>query len=169
MVFEPSVHWVGGIEPHRLAVMPRPRGGEWLSEEVAAWREAGIGTVVSLLEGHEVRDLDLTAEPVLCAEHGIDFCSFPIVDRGIPSSPRKLSETLVQLHGQLVQGRAVAIHCRAGIGRTGLVAGCLLHMLQVPYDEIFHLLSRARGVAVPDTSEQVEWVERFVRASFDTL
>jgi hypothetical protein len=41
----------------------------------------------------------------------------------------------------------------------------LLHMLGVPYDHIFHVLSRSRGLAVPDTSAQVEWVERYTRAS----
>jgi protein-tyrosine phosphatase len=71
---------------------------------------------------------------------------------------------LDQLHSEILQGKAVAIHCRAGIGRTGLVAGCLLHLLGVPGKDIFRVLSRSRGVAVPDTAEQAEWVERYVRA-----
>ncbi len=163
-MFEPSLHWVTGIAPHRLALMARPRGGDWLRDEVGAWHHAGIKSVVSLLEAQEVRDLDLRAEPTLCAEHGIKFRSFPIPDRGTPSSARELSTLLAPLHAELLQGHAVAIHCRAGIGRTGLVAGCLLHLLQVPYEDIFHLLSRSRGLAVPDTAAQVEWVERFARA-----
>ena len=163
-MFEPSLHWVTGIAPHRLALMARPRGGDWLRDEVGAWHHAGIQSVVSLLGAPEVRDLDLRAEPTLCAEHGIKFRSFPIPDRGTPSSARELSNLLAPLHAELLQGHAVAIHCRAGIGRTGLVAGCLLHLLQVPYEDIFHLLSRSRGLAVPDTAAQVEWVERFARA-----
>jgi len=163
-VFEPSLHWVNGIEPHRLALMPRPRGAEWLAEEVASWRTAKVGSVLSLLESHEIRELELKAEPSLCAEHGITFRSFPIPDRGTPASRVEFLALLTQLHAEIVQGEAVAIHCRAGIGRTGLVAGCLLHMLGVPYRDIFHVLSRSRGVAVPDTSAQVEWVERFARA-----
>jgi protein-tyrosine phosphatase len=95
---------------------------------------------------------------------GREFLSLPIADRGTPASRRELATLLRQLHGRLVQGGTVAIHCRAGIGRTGLVAGCLLHLLQVPYHEIFHRLSRSRGVAVPDTAAQVEWVERYVQA-----
>ena len=163
-MFETSLHWVSGIDPHRLALMPRPRGGEWLREEVDAWHNAQVDSVISLLESHEVRELELKAEPSLCAEHGIEFRSYPIADRGTPSSSRELASLLAQLHAELVQGKVVAIHCRAGIGRTGLVAGCLLYMLGVPGAEIFHVLSRSRGVSVPDTSAQVEWVERFVRA-----
>lgn len=164
-MFEPSLYWVQGIEPRRLALMPRPRGGEELSDEIASWRRVGITLVVSLLERSEVRELELQAEPALCADAGIRFFSFPIPDRGIPASVREFSRLLSEVHAELLGGASVAIHCRAGIGRTGLVSGCLLHMLGVPYKDIFHVLSRSRGLAVPDTSTQVEWVERYTHAS----
>jgi len=160
-VFETTIHWVKGIEPHRLGLMARPSGGESLHEEVAAWRKASVGLVVSLLESHEVRELDLKAEPALSAKQGIEFRHFPIPDRGVPQSTRETSILVAELHAGLVQGKAVVIHCRAGIGRTGLVAGCILYKLGIPRTEIFHFLSRSRGLAMPDTSAQVEWVEKF--------
>jgi protein-tyrosine phosphatase len=144
--------------------MARPRGGEWLREEVASWSTSTVAVVVSLLELHEIRDLELREEAALCADHRIEFRHFPIPDRGMPSSDKAVSALVAELHPVLTQGRAVAIHCRAGIGRTGLVAGCLLHSLRVPYNEIFHVLGRSRGVAMPDTSSQVEWVEKYTRA-----
>ncbi len=162
-MFGPSLHWVAGVDPGRLALMARPQGGEWLADDIAALRRAGVDSLVSLLEPAEVRELDLRDEPSLCERHGIVFRSFPIPDRKTPASASDLSRLLSELQAELLDGRSVAIHCRAGIGRTGLVAGCLLHRLQVPYKDIFPLLSRARGVAVPDTAAQVEWVERFVR------
>ncbi len=164
-MFEPSLHWVQGIEPYRLALMPRPRGGEWLQDEILAMQRAGVQSIVSLLEAEEARELELTGQAAACSRAGIDFRSFPIPDRGTPHSAQRASELIVDLHAQLLQGKALAVHCRAGIGRTGLVAGCLLHLIGVPYGDIFHRLSRARGIAMPDTAGQVEWVERFARAS----
>lgn len=163
-MFETPIHWVKGIEPNRLGLMARPRGGEWLGEEVAAWRLASLFMVVSLLESQEVRELELKDESALCAAHGIGFRHFPIPDRGTPSSGKEVFALVAELHALLGQGKAVAIHCRAGIGRTGVIAGCLLHALGVPYGDIFHQLSRSRGIAMPDTPLQVEWVEKYTRS-----
>lgn len=162
-MFEPELHWVSQIAPHRLALMARPRGGEWLEDEILFWKKAALNTVVTLLEAHEVRELALKSEATLCEKHRIDLFHFPIPDRGVPASELKFLQMVTELHARLLQGQAIAIHCRAGIGRTGLVAGCLLHLLGTPRQEIFPILGRARGVAVPDTVAQVAWVERFAR------
>ncbi|HEX7863314.1 MAG TPA: tyrosine-protein phosphatase [Variovorax sp.] len=161
-MFETTIHWVRGIPPHRLGLMARPRGADALREEVAAWQRASVDVVVSLLEAHEIRELELQEEAVLCAEYGIAFRHFPIPDRGTPQSQREAVALISELNAGLVGGKAIAIHCRAGIGRTGLIAGSLLHTLGVPGKDIFHLLSRSRGVAMPDTSAQAEWVERYI-------
>lgn len=168
-MLSPTLHWVTGIGSHRLALMARPQGGEWLGEEVSALREAKVDSLVSLLEPAEVRELALNDEPTLCGKYGIAYRSFPIPDRGTPLSVARFTPLLLEVHSELLENKAVAIHCRAGIGRTGLMAGCLLHLLRVPYKDIFHLLSRSRGVAVPDTSAQVEWVEKFTRVQRQTF
>lgn len=159
----PTIYWVTAIAPQRLALMPRPRGGEWLQDELAAWRAAGVDSVVSLLEAGEIRELELKDESALCHAHGMAFHSFPIADRGVPQSGKAFAVLVADLHAQLMQGRAIAIHCRAGIGRTGVLAACLLHARGVPFADIFGILSRARGVPMPDTPEQLAWVEKVVR------
>ncbi|MFZ1491912.1 MAG: tyrosine-protein phosphatase [Candidatus Competibacter denitrificans] len=162
-MFKPALHWVRGLELYHLALMPRPFGGEWLIEEIESWRCAGITSVVSFLEWREMRDMELEQEEALCGMAGIRFRSFPIKDRGTPDSVPAVSALVTALAAELAAGEAVAIHCRGGIGRTGLIAGCLLHALGIPQQDILPMLSRARGVTVPDTPEQEEWLKHFVK------
>ena len=34
-MFKPTIHWVSDLDQYRLALMPRPLGGEWLASVVA--------------------------------------------------------------------------------------------------------------------------------------
>ena len=142
--------------------MARPRGGEQLAEEVDVWKLADLDVVVSLLESREARDLDLVDERELCERHGIAFRNLPIADRGTPNSRKDFVALIDMLVHDLESGRAIAIHCRAGIGRTGVVAACLLSRLGVPTRDLFHRLSRSRGLSMPDTSAQIDWVENHI-------
>ena len=85
-MFTTRVHWIAGLEPHRIGLMSRPRGGDQLAGEVQAWGLAGVKVVVSLLETREAKDLGLASEAALCAEHGIQLRSLPIPDHGTPVS-----------------------------------------------------------------------------------
>jgi len=160
-----SLRWVKAVEPARLALSARPRGDEELHDEILAWRAAGIEKVVSFLEPREARELGLTLQPDACVRAGVAFVSFPIPDRGVPGSRREVLALTRGLTKDLQSGTGVALHCRAGIGRTGLIAGCVLHLLGVPSSRIFVTLSLARGVSVPDTEEQVAWVAEFCRSA----
>jgi hypothetical protein len=148
-----------------LAIMARPRAGDWLSEEIASWDSAGVRTVVSLLEPAEVAELGLGEEARLCSSVGIDFLSFPIADRGVPSSIRALNELVYPLVVKIRDGHLVAVHCRAGIGRSSLVAAAILVRAGIPYPKVFPALSKARGVAVPDTEAQVNWLQAYAQAA----
>src|SRR5947208_312172 len=91
----PSIYWLNLPEGLPLAIMPRPRAGDWLDDEVAGWRNEGIDLVVSLLEKDEVAELELAREPACCQAENIEFLSFPIPDRGVPSSMKE-AEQLVR-------------------------------------------------------------------------
>jgi protein-tyrosine phosphatase len=149
--------------PGKLFVMPRPRAGDWLEDEVRNWRRAGADIVVSLLDDGEVAELGLEAEPTECQRVGIDFRRFPIPDRGLPPTGPEFGDLVTALVAGLSAGRSVGLHCRIGVGRSALVAACVLVRLgQVP-DASWVAIEKARGRAVPDTPEQRAWVETWVR------
>ena len=61
-----AVHWINGQWPGRLAILARPRGGEWLQDEVVSWAHSRLQVIVSLLTVDEANELELTDEARLC-------------------------------------------------------------------------------------------------------
>ena len=137
---------------------PRPRGGDWLYAEVLGWSGLNIGTVVSLLEPHEDSELDIQDEAEICALHRIDFVTFPIEDRSIPASYREPPGLISDLDSRLSRGENVLIHCRQGIGRTGIIAAGLLIYRGFDPQTAIQRVSQARGIPVPGTNEQLAWL-----------
>ena len=88
-----ELYWVDGLWPGKLALAARPRGGEWLEDEMASWRRAGIDTVLSLLTSEEEQDLDLRREAQAAKEKWIKFGSLPIPDRQVPNSESGVGST----------------------------------------------------------------------------
>jgi len=163
-----ELHWVEGPWPGKLALAARPRGGEWLHDELVNWRREGVNTVLSLLTPDEEQDLDLRRENEATQAEGMSFKSFPIPDRQVPDSEVRLTKVLEKLDQELVSGRNVVVHCRQGIGRSALVAACLLVTKGLDTKVALERLSTARAAPVPETSEQRRWIEHFA-SSFANL
>lgn len=121
-----KVFWVSGPWRGRLGILPRPRGGDWLRDEAAACRAAGIDMVVSLLEAEEEAHLGLEGEAAAAAASGIDFRAYPIPDRGVPASRESVAKLVADILEALETGRNVVVHCRQGIGRSGTIVATVL-------------------------------------------
>ena len=157
----PQLYWIQGPWPGRLAISARPRGGDWLEDEISGWRSAGIDAVVSLLTPQENQELQLGAESNLTQARGLLFISLPTEDRGVPPSWDDASLAVAKIEEMLRQGRNVAVHCRQGIGRSGMIAAAVLVKDGSVPDDSMKRISDARGLPVPETPEQREWVRRF--------
>lgn len=142
-------------------MMARPRGEDWLEDEIKGLSYRGINCIVSLLDRSEARELGLAEEADLCRKYGMEFISYPIEDLSVPTDERTLMKLLDGLMVRLHEQKKVLIHCRAGIGRSSVVASCLLIALGIDGEQVFDLLSQAREVEVPDTDEQKYWVLDF--------
>jgi protein-tyrosine phosphatase len=125
------------------------------------WRQAGLDAVVSLLTPDEIANFDLVHEPDVCEATGIRFFSSPILDRGTPSSRWATLSLVEALKEYLADGKNVGIHCRQGIGRSALMATCLVILAGISTEEALQRVSTARGSHVPETLEQRSWLVEF--------
>ena len=157
----PDIYWIEGPWRGKLAILARPRGADWLEDEVEAWKELGVDTVVSLLTPGEEVELSLTKERDLVRRSGLGFINFPIADYSVPGSEGATRLIIDELKDQLARGNKVGIHCRQGIGRSSVIAACILVELGASSGNAFRQIESARGVSVPDTTEQKNWVASF--------
>lgn len=160
---KPKVYPIEGPWPGRLALVARPRGNDWLLDEIKGFAESGIDIVVSLLNDDENHELGLSEEASLAAQHGLRFVSFPIADYGVPVSVEAFSRVVADVEAWLGLGKSIAIHCRQSIGRSSLLAASVLSINNDNVDDCFQQISKARGTNVPDTAEQRKWVNTFAQ------
>ncbi len=135
--------------------MARPRAGDWLEDEIAHWKQSGVGIVVSLLEREEIDDLGLGMEAALCAESGIEYLSYPIADRGVPDDINAAMRFTADLARR---EKPIAIHCRAGIGRSSIMAAAVLICAGISAETALSAIGEARRLPIPDTDAQRDWV-----------
>ena len=153
-----DIYWIPNVRSGRLAILGRPRAGDWLCDEIADWKAAGVTDVISLLQSHEVRELGLTREFEIASGLGLSFEEFPIPDRGVPESVEATHALWARIEAKIRDGGVVGVHCRASIGRAGLVVAGVLIRLGSTEAEAWKRASTARGRPLPDTDEQRIWV-----------
>jgi protein-tyrosine phosphatase len=141
----------------KMAIMPRPRGWDWLLRELGSLKVCGVTDLVSLLTPEEEIELGLQDEEKICAELGIRFHRHPVKDRGVPSQP-DFDNFITSLVPLVTPDSFIAIHCRAGIGRSSVIAAALLLRQGLSADEALDVISRARGFDIPDTEEQLDFI-----------
>jgi protein-tyrosine phosphatase len=149
------------VDPGALSIMARPRGEDWLAEEIQAWQEAGVDVIVSLLTPTEQTELGLDEEAQLCAQLQLAFWPFPIPDRALPGDSAEADRLVEEIVAALHAGKHVAVHCRMGIGRSAMLAAAALVTLGDTVQQAFDRIETARGLPVPDTREQRRWVQQY--------
>jgi protein-tyrosine phosphatase len=113
---KPTIYWIDGPWPGKMAIVARPRGNEWLEDEIEGIVQSDIDVIISLLTSAENLELGLSSEADVVQQKGAIFKSFPITDYGVPESLNSVHALVSDLEGLLEEGKSVAIHCRQGIG-----------------------------------------------------
>ena len=149
---------VSTVGPGSLWGMSYPGSCAPLQEAIVGLRRVKVTDFVCLIEKSEIQDLNLQPVPNLCRLFGLRFHHFPMKDKATPPDPLPLAKLSAQLFADLQRGRHIAVHCHAGIGRTGMLIECILGYLGHSLAECYEIFSTARGVSVPET--QHAWMVR---------
>jgi ADP-ribosyl-[dinitrogen reductase] hydrolase len=98
--------------------------------DLHAIKDWGAQVLVSLLESHEFLSVRVSPEEIsrLTSSLGIEWIDAPIVDGAIPNESflDKWRIVAPRLRDVVSRGGAVVFCCIGGLGRTGMIAACLL-------------------------------------------
>ncbi|MGB5131174.1 MAG: ADP-ribosylglycohydrolase family protein [Steroidobacteraceae bacterium] len=160
----PNSYW---IVPGQVLAGEYPAGGsgDAAQERLQKLLAAGIDCFIDLTEPGERDGYErLLTGPG--SRNAVIYIRKPIRDHGLPKSPEQMEEVLDELDSAVAGGRRVYLHCRAGIGRTNLVAGCWLagggltgEAALARLNELWRQSARSQSwPTVPETEAQREYV-----------
>lgn len=121
--------------------------------------------LVSLIETAEYEELQINSLWSECYSAGIHQRSYPIPDQKIPSDPAEFRDEIKELVRQLELGKRIVIHCKGGLGRTGVAAACIAVAASngdISGEEAIRLVRDARPGAI-ENALQEEYVRSFSR------
>jgi protein-tyrosine phosphatase len=118
--------------------------------------------LVSLLEPHEYQALGIASLAEAAQEAGISVLRLAIQDVSVPASMEGCQATVAKVIGALADEKTVVVHCRGGLGRSGLVAACCLVACGDEPGVAISSVRQARPGAV-ETMAQERFVARFAK------
>lgn len=106
------------LKPGQLGGLPRPGIVAALDDDLAGLKRLGVTILVTLEEQQ-------TVSPRVCGHVDIHNRFFPIPDMQAPSE-EDAAALCAEIAEYIESGEVIAIHCRAGLGRTGTILACQL-------------------------------------------
>jgi Protein-tyrosine phosphatase len=153
------------VIPGRLLAGEYPIGSGYTDARarLARFREAGVNYFIDLTEKDEMPAYRHLL-PVYTR-----YQNSPIADTSVPTSVTQVVELLSDIRVAVEAKRCIYVHCRAGIGRTGLVVGCYLasaagHGKGVlkELNQLWQQSERSQSwPTIPQTPEQADYIRRW--------
>ena len=133
--------------------------GPWerdLAVDVRAVRDWGASAVVTLVQPEELAFLEVEGLGAAVREQGMEWLHLPIPDGGVPDDAFETAWWSVgpRLRKKLTDGGRVLLHCRGGLGRTGVIAARLLVEAGVAPQEAIDMVRAARSKTIENATQE---------------
>jgi protein-tyrosine phosphatase len=115
--------------------------------------------LITLMESHEFALLHIKDFELKATQQQFEWLHLPIEDMHVPTNKWMNSwpELSLRLRKALEQDQNLVIHCRGGLGRTGIVAALLLIDQKVDNQQAISMVRKVRPGAI-ETFEQEQFV-----------
>lgn len=138
-------------------------GRPWLrdlKQDMTVLKEWGCNVLLTLMESDELKRFHVFDIGEIAEGMGIKWYHIPITDGSPPDERFKAVWPSIGriLLNTLKNGGRIVIHCRGGLGRTGLIACLLLIELGTPSQEALHIVRLTRPGAV-ETVDQEHFIQ----------
>lgn len=140
-------------------VQPAAATGGWnrdLSLDVAAIADWGATAVLTLVEDHELKALQVAGLGLEVQRLQMDWLHAPIPDVSVPDAGFEAAwvQMGAGLRDRLRAGFDVVVHCKGGLGRAGTIAARLLVELGIEPSEAVQRVRAVRSGAIETTAQE---------------
>jgi len=150
--------------PGRLIFTPCPgtRDSSLGSALSVLKQQAGAHAVLSLMPTAELAQNAVSDLPAQCAAQGLSWLHLPVADEQVPLADFDAAwpAAMAQMAELLAADQAIAIHCKGGSGRTGLIAARILIELGIARSEAVSLVQALRPKAIQHPAH-AGWIAQF--------
>ncbi|EKF9830578.1 dual specificity protein phosphatase family protein [Vibrio cholerae] len=121
-----------------------------LTTSVMQLKDAGAQVIVTLMYDVELKKNEAEELPQVCDAQGVKWFQLPILDDDAPNDDfaaafkSHLDDMLAILRNQ----GTIAVHCKGGSGRTGLVIALLMYELGYDKTDIINQVQKLRPKAL---------------------
>ncbi len=150
------------MSPHPFDILSLPNGStfiftpcpgtktENLSDSLSTLKKAGTDAVVTMLPDTEIKALDVASLGQEAKNFGMQWFQLPVEDDCAPEESFEVAftEDKAPLLALIEKKATIAIHCKGGSGRTGLMAAILLLESGMQWEDVKTLVQSIRPNAL---------------------
>ena len=153
----------------KLYVSPMPYGPyDTANQLLGSYRRARIHAVIPLVTEDEISRKAKRNLFKAYTKAGIEILHYPVPDLTSPKREDVLAAVGALEQHLVHEGVNVAVHCNAGIGRTGVIVSCVVQrLMQLPVGEIADYLRQYMMIDMTDEQRRfvAAWCDDYAGAA----